>query len=260
MPKSSDARGDSAVMPVAYTRFYAELNDYLPAPKRYVRFPRDFDHPCTVREFIRGEGIPPAEVDLVLVNGLSTDLSQLVTNGDHVSVYPVFETFYIGALQRIRSRPLRRPRFVLDVHLGKLSSLMRMLGIDTLYSNSYTDEEILAISLDQGRTVLSKDRGLLRDETLTRGYHVREKHPQLQIREVVERFDLRESVAPFTRCLRCNTLLESVPKDEIVAQLPPRVRETFVDFWRCATCARLFWQGSHYERMTAFILHLTRRT
>jgi len=247
-------------MPVAYTRFYAELNDYLSAPMRYVRYPLVFDPPSTVREFIGGEGVPPAEVDLVLINGLSAGFSQLVIDGDHVSVYPVFETFDIGTLQKIRSRPLRRPRFVLDVHLGKLSSLLRMLGIDTLYSNSYTDEEILAISLDQGRTVLSKDRGLLRHETLTRGYHVREKQPRLQIREVMEWFDLRECVAPFTRCLRCNTPLERVPKDEIDTQLPPRVRETFVDFWRCATCARLFWQGSHYERMRAFVLHLTRKT
>jgi uncharacterized protein with PIN domain len=247
-------------MPVAHARFYAELNDHLPAPCRHVQFPCVFDHPCSLREFIAGEGVPSDEVDLVLVNGVSADLSRLVRDGDRVSVYPVFETFEIGTLQKIRDRPLRRPRFVLDVHLGKLSSLMRMLGIDTLYSNSYTDEEIVAISLDQGRAVLSKDRGLLHHEALTRRYHVREKNPRLQLREVVDRFDLRESVAPFTRCMRCNTLLEKVPREEILERLPPRVRENHTEFWQCATCTRVFWQGTHYERMKAFVLHLTRKT
>jgi len=247
-------------MPVAYARFYAELNDHLPAPKQYVRFARAFEDPCSVLQFIAGEGIPSGEVDLVLLNGVSADLPSVLHDGDQVSVYPVFETFDISTLQRIRSRPLRRPRFVLDVHLGKLSSLMRMLGIDTLYSNAYTDEEILTISQAEGRVVLSKDRGLLRHEALTRGFHVREKDPRLQIREVLERFDLRECVAPFTRCMRCNTLLEQVTREEVVEQLPPRVRETFRDFWRCATCARIFWRGSHYERMKALVLHLTCKT
>jgi uncharacterized protein with PIN domain len=247
-------------MSVAYVRFYAELNDRLPPAKRYVQFSHLFEGPCSVEQVLTREGVPAEEVDLVLVNGESARLSRPLKGGDRLSVYPVFESFDVRSVQNIRADPLRKPRFVLDVHLGKLSSLMRMLGLDVLYSNAYTDEEILTISHDEGRVVLSKDRALLQHKNLTRGYRVREKNPRRQIQEVLERFDLHESLAPFTRCLACNTPLGKVAKERVIDRLPPRVRETFEDFWRCTSCKRVFWRGSHYQRMNTVVLHLTRKS
>ncbi|MCK5571954.1 MAG: twitching motility protein PilT, partial [Bacteroidetes bacterium] len=231
------------MMSVAYARFYAELNDRLPPAKRYVQFSHSFDDPCSVEQLLTREGVLVDEVDLVLVNGESARLSRVLKDGDRLSVYPVFESFDVRSVQNIRADPLRKPRFVLDVHLGKLASLMRMLGLDALYSNAYTDEEILAISRDEERAVLSRDRALLQHESLTRGYRVREKDPRRQVLEVLERFDLRESLAPLTRCLVCNTPLGKVAKEEVIDRLPPRVRETFEDFWQCMSCKRVFWRG-----------------
>jgi len=200
--------------------------------------------------------LPEEEIDLLLVNGESVPLEQELPDGCMVSVYPVFESFDISSLLRVRQSPLRQPRFVLDVHLGKLASRLRLLGFDTLYRNDYTDTELLEIACQEGRVLLSKDRRLLQNEKLTRGYHVREKDAQLQTEEVVRRFDLAGMIKPFSRCLCCNTLLEQAAKETVRDRLPPRVKEAYDEFWRCPTCERVYWRGSHVEKMTGFVQRL----
>ena len=115
--------------------FYAELNAHLPAEKRLRTLHRSFFVPSTVKDLIESFGVPHPEVELILVNGESVDFSRLVRDGDRVAVYPVFESFDIGPALKVRPEPLREPRFVLDVHLGKLAGYLRMLGFDTLYDN-----------------------------------------------------------------------------------------------------------------------------
>jgi len=82
-----------------------------------------------------------------------------------------------------------------------------MLGFDTLYRNDYADEELAHISSTEDRILLTRDRGVLMRSIVTYyGYYVRETNPQQQVVEVLRRFDLFGSVAPFQRCLRCNGL------------------------------------------------------
>ena len=84
--------------------------------------------------------------DIVLVNGESVDFAHHLNDGDRVSIYPVFESLDVSPLVRLRPAPLRRTKFVLDVHLGKLARWLRLLGFDTLYCNDYQDAEIVAIA------------------------------------------------------------------------------------------------------------------
>ena len=124
-------------------RFYEELNDFLPADKRKKRFEHSFIDRTSVKDMIESFGIPHTEIDLILVNGNSVNFSYLVNNGDDISVYPMFESLDITDLQHLRAKPLRKPKFILDVHLGTLAKYMRMLGFDSLYQNNYKDEEIV---------------------------------------------------------------------------------------------------------------------
>ncbi len=82
---------------------------------------------------------------------------------------------------------------------------------------------------------------------------MRETSPRRQLAEVVERFDLYRSAALFTRCLRCNTPLHSVDKESVSQRLPTRTRELHSEFLVCHTCGRIFWKGSHYERMRSML-------
>jgi hypothetical protein len=104
-------------------------------------------------------------------------------------------------------------RFVLDTHLGRLAAHLRMLGFDSLYRDDCPDEELARISATEQRILLSRDRGLLRRSIVTRGYLVRAAHPREQLIEVCWRYNLSGFIAPFRRCLDCNTLLQVVPKN-----------------------------------------------
>mgnify|MGYP001084246786 CR=1 FL=1 len=240
-------------MKQATFRFYAELNDFLPPQKRQVAFSHPFEGRPSVKDLIEALGVPHTEVDLILANGESVDFSYIVQDGDRISVYPVFEAFDITPILRVRPKPLRVVRFVLDTHLGRLAAYLRLLGFDTLYRNDYGDEELARTSREERRILLTRDRGLLKRSMVTHGYCVRETDPRRQVLEVVRHFDLWRQVEPFRRCLRCNGLLEAVAKEEIADRLPPRTRQHYDEFFICRTCGRVYWKGPHVERMTGLV-------
>jgi uncharacterized protein with PIN domain len=243
-------------MMIARFRFYAELNDLLPPRRRQVEFPYCILGNPSVKDAIEALGIPHTEVDLILVNGRSVDFTYRLRDGDRVSVYPVFESVDITPLVRLRPAPLREARFILDTHLGRLAGYLRMLGLDTLYDNTYTDDELARISSEEKRILLTKDRGLLKRAVVTHGYCVRSTHPREKLIEVLRRFDLLQLVKPFSRCMRCNGLLEEVAKEEILEALPPKVRDAYEGFRRCRECNQVYWRGTHYERMRQFLDHV----
>ncbi len=240
-------------MPQAQFRFYEELNDFLPPPKRKVTFTHEWRGTASVKDHIESLGVPHTEVDLILVNGESVDFSYRPKDGDRISVYPMFESLDITPVQRLRPRPLREPRFVLDGHLGRLAAYLRLLGFDTLWRNDFDDETLIQFSQQEERALLTRDQGLLKRKMVTRGYWVRSTVPREQAREVLERFDLRRNVAPFTRCLVCNGMLRSAPFEEVKEQLLPGTARAYREFWRCDQCAKVYWKGSHYRRMEALV-------
>jgi uncharacterized protein with PIN domain len=241
-------------------RFYAELNDFLPRSRRGTSFVHRFFGSPSVKDAIESLGVPHAEVDLILADGESVGFSFGLRDGVRVAVYPVFESIDVGPLTRVRPAPLRDLRFVLDGHLGRLARHLRMAGFDVLWRREAADEELASISAAERRVLLTRDRGLLKRSAVTHGYFVREVEPARQLAEVVRRFDLARAVAPFRRCLRCNDLLEPVPKEAVAERLPPRVRERHDDFRRCPACGRIYWAGTHHRRMTRLLEDvLTRR-
>jgi hypothetical protein len=116
----------------AQFRFYGELNAFLQPQLRKQTFCHAFRRGFTLQQVIEGLGVPPGRVDLILVNGSPVQFDFLLGRGDRVAVYPVFETFDIAGVSGLRESPLRQVRFILDVHLGKLARLLRMLGFDAL--------------------------------------------------------------------------------------------------------------------------------
>lgn len=87
--------------------------------------------------------------------------------------------------------------------------------------------------------------GLLQRRAVQWGCLVRSREPDAQIRQVVARFDLGRSLEPFSRCPRCNRLLETATPAQIARLAPPRVRAGCHGFTHCPACDRLYWQGSH---------------
>ena len=246
-------------MKQARVRFYGELDDFLPAGKRGSPTDYFFDVSGSVKDMIEAIGVPHTEIDLILINGESVDFSRPVQDGDLVSVYPLFRTIDIGPIVRVRPQRLRCIRFVLDIHLGRLAGYLRLLGFDSVYRNDFVDEDLARISSTEDRILLTRDRGLLKRAAITYGYFVREIDIRKQVLEVLRRFDLCDSIAPFRRCLRCNELLRPVPKESIRNKLPPRVERVYDEFHLCPACSRIYWKGSHYEKMQTFIAEVANR-
>jgi uncharacterized protein len=240
-------------MPSVTIRFYAELNAFLPPHRRMQPFTAALAPGCTAKAIIEDLGVPHTEVDLVLANGQSVGFDYRLKDGDAVSVYPMFESWDVTGLSRVRATPLRSSRFALDVHLGKLAKLLRMLGFDAAYGNDAEDEELVRAARRDGRIILTRDRGLLKRRAVTHGYLVRSTAPREQLVEVVKRFDLAGGVRVFTRCMECNAELAAVSKQEIVHMLPPVVASVYSDFSRCPSCTRVFWRGTHWESMRKLV-------
>ena len=174
-----------------------------------------------------------------------------------MSVYPVSEPLAVSPLVRLDPAPLREPRFVLDVHLGRLARILRLLGFDCVWRNDITDEELAAISVAEQRILLTRDRGLLKRAEVAHGYLVRESDRRRQTIEVLRRFDLFWAISPFGRCLECNGVLEPVAREDVEQRLPVRTRRDFDDFRRCPRCDRIYWKGSHYDRLAALVEGVT---
>ena len=248
------------VKKVVYFRFYAELNDFLAYEKRQVTFAYRYWGTPSVKNAIQANGVPHTEVDLVLVNGQPVDFSYHLTPQDRISVYPVFESLDISAGNPLRSKPLRRLQFVVDANLGKLARYIRMLGMDALYDSQFEDAEIIRISQAENRIILTRDLGILKQNSVSRGYFLRSPDPKTQLAEVVRRFDLRADIHPFSRCMECNGILKPIEKEKIKDALDEETLRIFHEFYLCSHCAKIYWKGSHYEHMVKTIEALVIRS
>jgi len=236
-------------MPAITLRFYEELNDFLDPPCRKVPFEITIASHRTIKDIIESTGVPHTEVDLILANGVSVGFDYRPEESDTISVYPVFESFDISPLVRLRPAPLRNLRFIADVHLGKLTRYLRLLGFDVLYNPTLYDREIVAVAQAEGRIILTADRGLLKRSDVTHGYCIRSDDADRQLTDVIRRFDCASKIAPFSRCMKCNGLLEEVSKDEVLDQLEPKTRKYYKEFRRCTACGKVYWKGTHFDRL-----------
>lgn len=230
-------------------RFYEELNDFLKPEQRKQTVPYRFNGHPGIKDPIEALGVPHVEVDLIVVNGESVGFDYPLQDGDRVAVYPVFEGIDIAPIVKLRDKPLRRIAFVVDVNLGRLARLLRLLGFDALFSNAYDDDEIVRISEEQNRIALTRDRRLLHAKAVTHGYWVRSVWPSKQVDEVVRRFDLAGQVRPFSRCADCNGLIEPVAKAEVEDRLEPKTKKYYEKFYRCPACGKIYWEGSHVGKL-----------
>lgn len=242
------AVADSAVMTVVSFRFYEELNDFLPSPHRKREFACAGISGATVERALEALGVPHDMVELILANGQSVDFSYVVREGDRISVYPVFESLDITPVLKVRAKPLRRTRFIVDARLGGLARYLRVLGFDTRFDTGYTQAQVASLAAEHHRIVLTRDRGWLRQAGVSHRYQVRETRPRKQLEEVVSRLDLYRAIEPLGRCPRCNR------------KLTPPGRETGDRrrCWTCDRCSRTYgvW---HWRRMARIIGGLRRR-
>ena len=246
-------KNHDSIIHSACFRFYEELNDFLPENKRKQPFLYKFKGTPSIKDAVEAIGVPHTEIDLILIDGVSVCFDYLIHGGESISVYPVFESFDISEINHLREEPLRETKFIVDVNLGKLAHKLRFLGFDTLYENDLDDETIIELSLEQQRIILTRDKGILKNGKVTHGYYVRSDDPKQQAVEVVKRLQLEEGFKPFSRCSVCNGELHEVDKSEVKDLLQQDVLRDYENFLQCSGCSKVYWQGSHYDRICEWI-------
>ncbi len=227
--------------------FRSELNDFLKPAQRGSPIALCTEGHQTIKHLIESCGVPHTEVWRILVDGVPVIFSYLPTHGDILEVFPY------SPLERKQSLPNGQIRFILDMHLGKLARYLRLLGFDSLYRNDFDDDLLAEIAIRERRILLTRDRRLLMRRQLQLGYCPRALDPRAQLLEVLRSFHLFENVAPFQRCPHCNALLAAVSKESILDRLEPLTKRYYDDFHQCPSCQRVYWMGSHYEHMLAWI-------
>ncbi|MGC9332261.1 MAG: Mut7-C RNAse domain-containing protein [Bacteroidales bacterium] len=234
-------------------RFYEELNDHLPKPWKKKIFVYEFKGRPSIKKTIQTIGVPHVEVDLIFVNGEPVDFKYQLQGGEQISVYPQFESLDISPVVKLRPKPLRNTRFVVDVNLGKLAQKLRLLGFDTLYRNDFKDDENIEISLKEQRIILTRDKGILKHNAVTHGYFIRNDVSKKQLNEVAERFQLQNLFRPFSRCSKCNGELKEVSKANSATMLPDDTLNHHHEFWKCTGCGQVYWKGSHFKQILKWL-------
>lgn len=233
----------------AVFHIHGELNDFLPFARREREFPYEFEGKPSVKDAVEAIGIPHGEVDVITVNGISVLFTAHLYDFDRVEFFPPDGRDKISDAMHLWPEPPSDPRFILDVHLGKLAKYLRLLGFDVRHDNHLDDPEIVAISSEEGRIALTRDVALLKNGAIVRGYWIRSQNPREQLREVASRYRLAAKARPFTRCTVCNGIVEEVAKESVRDRLEPKTAEYYDRFSRCVSCGRIYWEGSHYFRM-----------
>jgi uncharacterized protein with PIN domain len=147
------------------------------------------------------------------------------------------------------------PRFFADAMLGRLARWLRILGYDTRYEAHVDDADLVRRALEEERVILTRDRGLPEEFRVPALVLVEAERPAEQLRELVQRLRLDPEGRLFTRCSRCNASLESAARDHIADRVPARVLHDHQHFKCCPSCGRVYWEGSHVDRIRNAIRH-----
>ena len=231
--------------------FHGGLDFFLQRGAERATVARQLREATSIKDVIEACGVPHPEVDLILVDGEPVDFSYRLKGHAAVEVYGVGSCLTLFPDNRLQMPNIQS--FIADGHLGKLVRDLRLLGTDVIYDPAAEDRQLVELAKPGNRALLTRDRRLLMHASVRHGYYLRSQYPLEQTVEVLRRFNLFPTIAPFTRCLHCNALLEQVEKSEIIEELKPLTRIYYKQFRRCTGCGQIYWSGSHFDKLVARI-------
>jgi uncharacterized protein with PIN domain len=141
-------------------------------------------------------------------------------------------------------------KFVCDDNLGRLARWLRTLGFDTVFDSEITDDQVLTVALSEQRKIITRDHRLAENTLARQLVLLSSGNPLEQLKNVLQRCAVAvEASRLFSICPLCNIKVESINKEEFAAGIPPYVYRTQDRFTRCPGCERIFWRGTHVERI-----------
>jgi uncharacterized protein with PIN domain len=145
-------------------------------------------------------------------------------------------------------------KFIVDSNVGRLARWLRIAGFDTVFINDLDDNRLVRLALSESRVLLTKDTQILKRRVAATGrlkvILIESEEVKAQLRQVVKTLKLADKIKPFTLCLECNKPLVSREKEEVKELVPPYVFRTQTQYMQCPACHRVYWRGTHWQRMS----------
>ena len=227
--------------------FHSDLDFFLGSKPAGGIVERRLIEKTSIKDIIESCGVPHPEVDTIQADGRIVGFDHTISQDADIEVFPVGNCETVPTEKRLQVSQVLA--FVADGHLGKLARNLRLLGFDVRYEQKANDRQLLDVMTREHRALLTRDRRLLMHAIVQHGYCPRSQNADKQTVEVVRRFNLLELIAPFTRCLRCNVRLEDAAKADVIEKLEPLTKIHYEEFRRCTGCGRIYWSGSHFEKL-----------
>ncbi len=144
-------------------------------------------------------------------------------------------------------------RFIADAMLGRLARWLRHLGFDCAHDSAIADADLVRRGVNEKRIILSRDRSLPDEWWVSEIHVVRAENARNQLIEVIRQFRLAREIHLFSRCADCNLPLQPVDASLVSGRVPTGVLDTQETFSTCPECNRVYWEGSHTERIRRFV-------
>ncbi|MEN8189164.1 MAG: Mut7-C RNAse domain-containing protein [Thermodesulfobacteriota bacterium] len=223
-----------------------------------VSFAYNLARRASIKDIIEALGVVHTEVGAIVDDDGQWSFDRIPQGGECLKIEPLSPETLPTQATILRPVPLPRLSFMVDNNVGKLARLMRMAGFDAVSVPTGGLQEIGLAARREQRVLLSRNRELLRCRVVSHGRLIRHHDPEQQLAEVIELYDLFTELQPFSRCLLCNDLLQEVAKSEIIDHLEPLTRKYYDRFRQCPGCGRVYWKGSHHQRMGEVLKALER--
>ena len=204
---------------------------------------------ASIKDMLESFGLPHTEIDRIACNGRTINFSHRVEAGQQFDIYPIPSPWDLTTPTLLRPDPLQSLRFIVDVNVGRLARYLRMAGFDTRYDSSWDDRRILREIAADRSILLTRNLDLLKRNQVEFGRYIRATEPVSQLREMLMLLGRVMLPKTLSRCLECNALLLPVSKQAILHRLEPLTIQYFETFSRCPRCDKIYWAGSHVDRM-----------
>jgi len=237
--------------------FQGDLDFFLGSKAASGIVERRLMEKTSIKDIIESCGVPHPEVDIIRTGGRIVCFEHTLSQDADVEVFPVGNGGTIPTEKHLQASQISA--FVVDGHLGKLARNLRLLGFDVAYEQNASDRQLLNLMIRETRTLLTRDRRLLMHAIVRHGYCPRSQNANEQTIEVVRRFNLVNSIAPFTRCLRCNARLQDAAKADVIEKLEPLTKIYYDQFRRCPGCGQIYWAGSHFTKLEQWLQKIRAR-
>jgi len=200
---------------------------------------------ASIKDVLEAIGIPHTEIGSLTKGDRELDFGHIPEPGDSIEVGDIAAPFEVDRPSLLRPETISRTRFLADINVGKLAALLRMAGMDTALYPGASDEQLAHRAAAEKRILLTRDHKLLCRSIVQFGRLLRVQTPYEQLREIIDFFGLEKFCRPFSRCMKCNGLLQRADKADILHLLEPKTKLYYHLFRRCRQCGTIYWQGSH---------------